>query len=578
LLHPLGQIQNGANLVTTFLYNDKLQPCWTYATSGTPPTPLPWNTTSTGCTSTYATGNVLDLKYNFSLGTDNGNVTGITNDRVSNRSQNFTYDQLNRIATAETTSTHATDPTNCWGEAYVYDNPGGPAAWGNLIQINSPSSAYTGCTGETLNLSLGMLTNNQISGWCYDASGNVLAESACPTGPPYAYMYDAENHLTSTAGVTYTYDGDGKRVQKSSGILYWYGMGSDALDETSSTGTMTDEYIFFGGKRIARRDPSNNVVYYFADHLGTSRIVASATGTILDDSDFYPFGGQRVVLSGSGNTYKFTGQERDSESGLDNFKARYMGSTIGRFMSPDPLLNSGRPSNPQTWNRYNYALNNPLKITDPTGLYDVTCTDKKCKKAAAELKKGLTDLQKKADKMNDGLAKQRLETSLKVLGAEGDHNGVNVTFAPVAGTAAGQTTFDVDPQTSIVNAANITLDPNKISSSNDYAIDAAHEGTHIEDELTGFLSVTASGAGFPQLPMLTPFQTEYRGYQTSAWAAQALGEPILQYADSNGTNVIWNSSWKADRQVLNMDKGITDHVTSIPGHPEDPGNHNPWPN
>jgi RHS repeat-associated protein len=363
----LGLIQNGANLVTTYLYNDRLQPCWTYATSGAPPTPLPWNTTSTNCTSTFATGSVLDLKYNFSLGTDNGNVTGITNDGVPNRSQNFAYDQLNRISTAETTSTHATDPTNCWGEAYVYDSPGGPAAWGNLIQINSPSSAYTGCTGEPLNLSLGTLTNNQISGWCYDASGNVLAESTCPMGPPYVYMYDAENHLTSTAGVTYTYDGDGKRVQKSSGMLYWYGMRSDTLDETNSAGTMTDEYIFFGGKRIARRDPSNNVVYYFADHLATSRIVASAAGSILDNSDFYPFGGERVIQSGSGNTYKFTGKERDTESNLDNFGARYNSSAIGRFMSPDTLKFTRDLSDPQSWNKYAYSFNRPTVFVDDDG-------------------------------------------------------------------------------------------------------------------------------------------------------------------------------------------------------------------
>jgi len=82
-----------------------------------------------------------------------------------------------------------------------------------------------------------------------------------------------------------------------------------------------------GGKRIARHDYQNNVVYYFADHLGTSRVVANSSGALLDDSDFYPFGGERPVLSSSGNTYKFTGKERDSESGLDDFDARYYSST-----------------------------------------------------------------------------------------------------------------------------------------------------------------------------------------------------------------------------------------------------------
>src|SRR5229473_7305396 len=83
-------------------------------------------------------------------------------------------------------------------------------------------------------------------------------------------------------------------------------------------------------------------------------------------------------------TYKFTGKERDTESGLDNFGARYNSSSMGRFMTPDPLLNSGRPWAPQSWNRYAYALNNPLNIVDPTGLYDLVnnCAsdDKKCNK------------------------------------------------------------------------------------------------------------------------------------------------------------------------------------------------------
>jgi RHS repeat-associated protein len=65
---------------------------------------------------------------------------------------------------------------------------------------------------------------------------------------------------------------------------------------------------------------------------------------------------------------KFTGKERDDETGLDYFIARYYSSTHGRFSSPDPLLSSGREAEPQSWNRYNYCSNNPLNIIDPSGL------------------------------------------------------------------------------------------------------------------------------------------------------------------------------------------------------------------
>jgi hypothetical protein len=68
--------------------------------------------------------------------------------------------------------------------------------------------------------------------------------------------YDGENRIKTTAGVTYTYDGDGNRVKKSSGKLYWYGSGSVILDESDATGNITNEYIFFGGKRLARREGS----------------------------------------------------------------------------------------------------------------------------------------------------------------------------------------------------------------------------------------------------------------------------------------------------------------------------------
>lgn len=71
----------------------------------------------------------------------------------------------------------------------------------------------------------------------------------------------------------------------------------------------------------------------------------------------------RVGYSYDAGCYKFTGKERDTESGIDYFGARYMASSMERFMSPDPLLNSGGPDNPQTRNWYSYTLNNPLTIT-----------------------------------------------------------------------------------------------------------------------------------------------------------------------------------------------------------------------
>ncbi len=145
---------------------------------------------------------------------DNGNVMGITNNVDTTRSTQFTYGRLNRIVTAETTSTHATSPTNCWGESYTEDQ------WGNVTAIGVASTAYNGCTQESLSITIS--ANNQISvaGFSYDASGNVLADGT------NTYTWNAESQIKSAAGVNYTYDGDGDRVQKSNGKIYWYGAGT----------------------------------------------------------------------------------------------------------------------------------------------------------------------------------------------------------------------------------------------------------------------------------------------------------------------------------------------------------------
>jgi RHS repeat-associated protein len=78
-------------------------------------------------------------------------------------------------------------------------------------------------------------------------------------------------------------------------------------------------------------------------------------------------GGERVYGSLAGSPWKFTGKERDPESGLDNFGARYDSASMGRFMRSDPDNAGAIPDDPQSWNGYAYARNNPLLYTDPDG-------------------------------------------------------------------------------------------------------------------------------------------------------------------------------------------------------------------
>ena len=66
--------------------------------------------------------------------------------------------------------------------------------------------------------------------------------------------------------------------------------------------------------------------------------------------------------------HQFTGKDRDTESGLDYVGARYRSGAQGRFTTVDPMMASARATDPQTWNRYTYTLNNPLRFVDPNGL------------------------------------------------------------------------------------------------------------------------------------------------------------------------------------------------------------------
>lgn len=285
----------------------------------------------------------------------------------------------------------------------------------------------------------------------------------------------------------------------------------------------------------------------------------------------YDGSGQHALLA-----HKFTGKERDAESGLDNFGARYDSSSMGRFASPDPLLSSARLANPQTWNRYAYTLNNPLNIVDPTGLYNLVnnCESdaKKCNKQFQEnskrLKNGVSDLQKTADKEKDPVKKARLEASLKALGTENDGNNVNVSFGKVKGNdnAAGHTDTVYNDKTGGLSF-NVTFNPNNISSQNDQAIDAAHEGTHITD-----ISDPRYAAG-----QLSDFSDEYRAYQTSAWAASALGLSSLSFGQ-NDSYPIWNSSWATvDDKVLT--RYIIENYKYSNGEPyKEAMPHNPWDN
>jgi RHS repeat-associated protein len=120
---------------------------------------------------------------------------------------------------------------------------------------------------------------------------------------------------------------------------------------------------------IAQRE-NTTLRYVHQDSLSSTSVMSDSSGTSISSISYLPFGSTRT---GSVNTTKkFTGQRLDS-TGLYYYGARYYDAGIGRFISPDTLVQSF--SNPQTLNRYSYCLNNPLKYTDPSGHYGILGED-----------------------------------------------------------------------------------------------------------------------------------------------------------------------------------------------------------
>jgi RHS repeat-associated protein len=322
-------------------------------------------------------GSLLNLQYSYAA---NGNLQSHTTTRGT---QSWTdsysancYDGVNRL-TCGTESGSGT-----WTLNYGYDT------FGNRWLTNNSTTNLPPVTAEVPQTSSWYLTNNRIgNGWGYDNAGNIQSIA----GMPRTFSYDGENRQTTatigTTQTTYGYDGAGRRV-------------------TKTVGTATTTYVYDAkGQLAAEYGPAPTITgtwYLSDDALGSTRLMtdAAASATTMRCLDYLPFGEEVLQgYAGRGSCYygagypsspdvvsqKFTGKERDSETGLDYFEARYYSSAQGRFTSPDEFkggivdpftgqdvetntaLEYADITDPQTLNKYVYVRNNPLRYVDPDG-------------------------------------------------------------------------------------------------------------------------------------------------------------------------------------------------------------------
>jgi len=359
------QFQLGNGVYSHTLYNSRLQPAGIqYSTSATPDFPG----LSTG---------LLTLQFGYGAA-NNGNVLTQTIGGSSlQATQTYSYDPLNRLCGAvEASGTSAPTGITCgvaawlgsnqWLQRFDFDR------WGNrwVPQTHSANNALTvDLQTPTVGTNVSPSTNRLTGPGTYtyaSGRGNLTAFGA------KNFSYDGENRLreAQVGGVTttYRYDGEGRRIQKSDGTdttTYVYdAFGQLALEYSTSTPSQTGTH------------------WLHTDHLGSTRLVTKANAEVVSRHDFLPFGeeinagvgGRTTALFYAANPYaninptqRFTSKERDEETGLDYFGARYFSGVQGRFTSADAPFADQQIPDPQSWNLYGYARNNPHKYVDPSG-------------------------------------------------------------------------------------------------------------------------------------------------------------------------------------------------------------------
>lgn len=220
---------------------------------------------------------------------------------------------------------------------------------------------------------------------------------------------------------------------------------------------------------------------------------------------------------------RYTGKERDAESGLDYFGARYYGSSMGRWTSPDWSAKAqpvpyAKLWDPQTLNLYAYVGNNPLSRIDADGHYELNasgCGDNsKC--------------QKKYDNAANKFEKQRgkdlnsknadVRSAAANYGAKGEANGVHVGFGDLSSKGIDGS---VNPSGSTPGNPNIQvmLDFGRAGS----AETQTHEGTHVGDDQRFLGSFNPATGGYDQSLNPTHFQTEFNAFRAGAMVNQEHG-------------------------------------------------------
>ena len=193
------------------------------------------------------------------------------------------------------------------------------------------------------------------------------------------YPCDGTPHTTTATIAEHVYDASGQRVKRVANGKTTYYLGKDFEIESGSSSSLTQpegstlvrKAFFLGDTRIAELELAStsgavpHLRFFHGDHLGSTNVITNEQGQQSLLMEYLPYGEVKLRVGTDPVHNTFTGQKEDLESGLMYYNARFYDPKIGRFIQADSIV--GDPSNPQSFNRYSYVDNNPIKFTDPTG-------------------------------------------------------------------------------------------------------------------------------------------------------------------------------------------------------------------
>jgi RHS repeat-associated protein len=305
-------------------------------------------------------------------------------DTTRSEHERFEYDALRQIKLWAKADSSGGLAGGAWKVEYTVDE------FGNIHRRKFTPGSAGGSTqdlGYTYEPGTNRVATSPWGSYDYDARGN---QTDRPDGEEIDYTaFDLPKTIRGPRAETFQYDADGRRVEKKKASNDFTIYVGSLYEKRMQPGSSKPEHVLYilGPSRpvaqVVRREGVSEQVYYLhSDRLGSVDTVTKSDQGALSGSDrirLDPFGNRvadfekptlpsAVTAVNRAVRLGFTGHEHDDELGLINMKGRMFDPRLGRFLTPDPFVE--RPMDGTAYNRYSYASNRPLTITDPTGFWE----------------------------------------------------------------------------------------------------------------------------------------------------------------------------------------------------------------